>query len=69
MKRENEKSQKRYQNSKHKWVYRWIALKHLVSPQDVYNIAHGYCYMYPEFYKIWRDLVKCKIIHVGNDNQ
>jgi len=32
---------KSYKNSKHKWTYIRLALKHWVSPQKVYDLAHG----------------------------
>ncbi|MCQ2213196.1 MAG: hypothetical protein MJZ36_06130 [Bacteroidaceae bacterium] len=30
-----------YKDSKHKWTYIWLGLKYWVSPQKIYDLAHG----------------------------
>lgn len=65
----NIKDESNYKESKHKWLYRWIAVKHFMSPEDVYEIAHGYYYMNLEVRKVWKDLVKYNVIHDEDDTK
>ena len=52
-----------YWNSKHRWTYIWIALKHWTSPTKVYNLAHGELEMHGVDRPIMHDLKEKGIIH------
>ena len=45
-----------YRQSSHKWAYIWIGLKHWVSPQMVYDLAHGNIDYKSEYKPILHDL-------------
>lgn len=53
---------KTYLDSKHKWTYIKIALKHFTTPTRVYELAHGIRKMHSCDRKIMHDLAEAKII-------
>ena len=54
---------KSYKDSPHKWTYIWLAIKHLTSPQKIYDLAHGTLEMHRKDRKIMHDLKEYDIIH------
>lgn len=54
---------KDYMNSPHKWIYIWIAIKHLTTPTRVYRLAHGTLDSHHKDRPIMHDLKEYDIIH------
>ena len=50
-------------NSPHKWIYIWIAIKHLTTPTRVYRLAHGTLDSHHKDRPIMHDLKEYDIIH------
>jgi len=51
-----------YKDSKHKWTYIWIAIKHFTTPSKVYDICHNGT-SESKNRAILHDLAKYGIIH------
>jgi len=54
---------KSYKQSRHKWTYIWIALKHFTTPQRVYDLAHGTIDNHKKDRPVMHDLKEYDIIH------
>lgn len=52
-----------YSDSKHKWTYIWLAIKHRTTPTHVYNLAHNIEDSHKEDRPIMHDLKERGIIH------